>query len=218
MTEENILALFARFRVHYPGTWKDFKGIDLDAQIEDWRQIFADLPAAAVFDAEKLTWRDNTSGFVPAPGVIRAKALTLCAKGKHNGRLSPPEAWSLLTDAARQGWSFPADCQRDFEALPPEIRKALGGCGEFYRLGNGNFSDTDYSVFQSRFYKNYELVLTELSDLDLLPETRRAEILIERGYVSANRSPLSALTDAAAARAELSPIADFMLALKHNET
>lgn len=133
-----------------------------------WADLLGDQDANSIFAAFKVYARSDQSGFAPSPGQLIHGAMNL--RHKDDGILTSSEAWALVYRAIRRSGD---NSKEEFEALPPEVQKAVGSPGQLRAWAlDDQFNE---GVASSNFRRAYDTVLERKRNDALIPaDVRRA--------------------------------------------
>lgn len=147
-------------------TFDNFHPDDLTALVDTWTAILADEDAKAIEQAVIIYCKSNHE-FAPKPGQ-----LIEMAKPKPE-YMSEMEAWSLVRRAISNGYY---GAEQEFEKLPPEIQKVLGGPSQLRTWAvDENFNE---NVAMSNFQRSYRTVLQRAEDERLRIATSGTRLMI----------------------------------------
>lgn len=133
-------------------TFDNFHPDDLTALVDTWTAILADEDAKAIEQAVIIYCKSNHE-FAPKPGQ-----LIEMARPKPEV-MSEMEAWSLVRRAISNGYY---GAEQEFEKLPQEIQKVLGGPSQLRTWAvDENFNE---NVAMSNFQRSYRTVLQRAED------------------------------------------------------
>lgn len=133
-------------------TFDNFHPDDLTALVDTWTAILADEDAKAIEQAVIIYCKSNHE-FAPKPGQLIEMARP---KPEY---MSEMEAWSLVRRAISNGYY---GAEQEFEKLPQEIQKVLGGPSQLRTWAvDENFNE---NVAMSNFQRSYRTVLQRAED------------------------------------------------------
>jgi hypothetical protein len=158
MTREETQKLLLAINSIYP----NFKIEDKTIAVDAWHWALEEYPAAAVKGALQIYVKTNKSGFAPSVSQL----IDCMHKPQENDRLSEGEAWALVKKAI-QGANYHAE--ENFEKLPPEIQRAIGGPSMLRQWGMTD-SDEVNTVVMSNFQRTYRAILSKKEYEDKVPQ------------------------------------------------
>lgn len=168
------------------GTWPNYSPKDLTETVDIWHMMIGDLDYHVAQAALKAYAQNDTSGFAPSVGQIRAKAVELTAEED----LSEGEAWGLVRRAIANSIY---GAEKEFQALPEVVREAVGSYGILRTWAMMEEADLDYA--RGSFMKNFAAVKTRKKERLSLSDDLKA-ILDKRPTAQIQQAKQEALPEA----------------------
>lgn len=133
-------------------TFPSFKPDNLSRLVDAWSAILGDEDAKAIEQAVVIYCKSNNQ-FAPTPGQL------IDMVKPQPEYMNEMEAWSLVRRAISNGYY---GAEKEFEKLPPEIQKVLGGPSQLRTWAvDENFNE---NVAMSNFQRSYRTVLQRVED------------------------------------------------------
>lgn len=147
--------------------YSNFKPMDLDLLVEIWNDVFAEYDYQIIGKALKAFIAEDTSGFAPTPGQIKAKADLIAPKT--DNILNEQEAWLLVSKALRNS-SYHAE--EEFAKLPEMVKEAVGGAGNLRNWAQTDIESIE-NVIASNFQRTYRTIMKREKEVASLPTDAR---------------------------------------------
>lgn len=147
MTREETKGILEVVKAAWPHSFAGKTARELTAILELWAAMFADEKAGLVGAAVKAIICDGTVKYAPTIGEVKDKIALLTQPRE----MDEAEAWALVAKAIRNG---AYDAQREFEALPDNVRRIVGSHNQLHDWALMD-SDTVQSVVASNFQRAY---------------------------------------------------------------
>ena len=168
MDTRETQGILAMIKAAWPNFYRDLPKTDLMAAVNLWQVQFAEYDVRLVKAAVHALIATQTEGFPPTIGAVKEQIGKLTAPHQ----LSEAEAWALVSRAARNGtYGY----RREFEKLPPEIRRVVGRA-EQLRAWAMMEADEVESVVASNFMRAYRAAVKQEKEQHALPEVVRAAL------------------------------------------
>lgn len=123
MTREETGIIMDILTAAYPRFYTGPNAPDIRRTMNLWAEMFAGDDAALVAAAVKSFIASDEKGYPPHIGAIKNAMYSLCRRGE----LDEAQAWELVRRAASRS-AYGA--QEEFDALPEEVRQAVGSPGQ----------------------------------------------------------------------------------------
>lgn len=146
-------------------TYPNFRPQDLSVAVNIWHEMLADQEYDICATALKAYIATDTSGFAPSIGQLIDKINSLTTKGE----LNEMEAWSLVSNALRNGYY---GAEEEFAKLPAAVQKAVGSASNLKNWAQTEIESVE-NVIQSNFMRTYRAVLQREKEYRKLPESVR---------------------------------------------
>ena len=161
MTREQMLDLLVVMQAAYPNFYKGMKKEQADAVLDLWATMFVDDPFEVVAMAVKAHIANDTKGFPPHIGAIKAAIVKL----QQADEMTEMEAWGRIRKAISNGIY---GSQKEFDALPPVLQRLVGSANQ---LKEWAMMDEDVvgSVVASNFQRSYKARAQHERELLALP-------------------------------------------------
>ena len=184
MNEIEIRKILGIIQVAYPHSFKDMQLADRNALVALWHRQFADFDYNIVATAIDSIIATDTSGFMPSIGNVKQEIIKLTQLPM----LTEHEAWDIVKKAI-DGASVSPDsvlfingqtdgktsAQRNFEKLPPEIQRIVGGSKQLAEWAVMEPA-TISSVVASNFMRSYRARVKHEREYLALPNDIRVLI------------------------------------------
>lgn len=163
MTRENLGKLLAMIDAAYP----HFKPTNDEILFETWWLALSDENDTNIAIAFKTYLKSNNDGYPPSPGQL----IDLARRINEPQITNEQEAWALVRKAISNGTYY---SQREFEALPDLVQKAVGDANQLYVWA----TDENYneSVISSHFINAYKTLCARREEYNRMPKEARARI------------------------------------------
>lgn len=174
MTREETEALVRKIRLAWPGNVR----IGFAEQVRSWHEVTRDYPAA-LFETALRAFRVNDArGFAPSPGQLIAMMKTLSGA---DPEIDAQQRWQLvrerlrdcsMAESSRRFDDRRTSAERAFDALPPDVRAAVGSPRQLADWANCPAAEVD-TVIASMFLRAYRARRERELRLAALPENVR---------------------------------------------
>ena len=162
MNRTETLKILAVLRGAYPAFYRDMGRQEADSVVALWEEMFADEPYSIVAAATKALIANDSKGFPPNIGAVKARIQQLTQPQE----ITDAEAWALVSRAVRKlDWLAP---EKQFDKLPPDVRAAVGSphtLVEWGKMDEATFGSVAASVFK----RTYTARRAASRDFDALP-------------------------------------------------
>ena len=167
MTHNETLAIMSVLKAAYPNFYKDMKRSEAEGIVSLWAEMFKDEPAEVVALAVKAHIANDSKGFPPHIGAIKAAIVKI----KTPNAMTEIEAWSHVQRALSNGIY---GAKEEFEKLPPIVQRLVGSPMQLREWAMMD-SDTVNSVVASNFQRSYKVrAVHEKETLALPTDVRHA--------------------------------------------
>ena len=168
MTREDIIKIMAVLKVAYPGFQRDLSQREAELAVNLWLSQLEDLTYPQAVAAVKALISQDTKGYPPSVGQVRAKAFDLFAPEQMSGM----EAWSRIRKACSNGIY---GSQEEFEKLPPLLKKLVGSPQTLRDWAQMDLSELE-TVVQSHFVRSYRQAAERAAERAMLPQSVRLHL------------------------------------------
>lgn len=158
MTRDETKQLLMRISSVYPN-WKP--QADLKYVVETWWEYLAEYTYGQMKAALKAYISADMSGFAPSIGQLIEKLRMISSTPE----LSEMEAWSLVSNALRNGYYH---AEEEYAKLPPLVQRAVGAHSQ---LRNWSVTDLESveNVIQSNFMRTYRGIVKYEQEIAKMP-------------------------------------------------
>lgn len=132
----------------YPDSFKAQSGELLQATVKVWATVFRDDAYEAVQAAVLAHISGSTDKFMPPPGVIKQRIISMTTDG---AEMTAQEAWQLIDHATQRGIHH---AQEEFDKLPPVVKRLVGSPNQIREWAMMD-AETVQSVVASNFQRSY---------------------------------------------------------------
>lgn len=148
-------------------SFPNYKPENMQMTLNVWNEMLIDYDYKTVAVALKTYIATNKSGFAPSVGQI----IDNIEKVNAPTSMGEQEAWALVRKAISNGTYY---SQREFEALPDLVQKAVGDANQLYVWA----TDENYneSVISSHFINAYKTLCARREEYNRMPKEARARI------------------------------------------
>lgn len=174
MTASEAAKLLYTIRIAYPQAYSRATNEDITAAAQLWAHVLEDYTYQQASAGLMAYMASDSRGFPPSPGQV----IDQIVKRQQSGQMTGAEAWAMVRRALRNS-SYHAE--EEFDRLPPEIQKAIGGASALRDMSRID-SDEVATVCQSHFLRAYSAVMTRREEDAKLPA--RVRDLLESAAVA----------------------------------
>ena len=168
--EMTIRMLLTLLQSEYPGSFVNMDARTMRAKIELWETEFRQDDIRLVYAAVRM-YMQTPKDFAPSIGQIRENMRILLKSEAEE--ITDQEAWLLVSKACANGIHH---SREEFEKLPPEIQKAVGGHEQLKAWAMMD-SETVESVVASNFKRTFRTAQERQKQMDLIPADMREMLL-----------------------------------------
>lgn len=168
MDRNEAIKILTVLKAAYPHSFKNADGKpipqkDAEALIQLWQTMFAAESYEQVNAAVAALISTRKEGYTPTIGEVKERLAF--AREQASGGISEQEAWAMVEKACRNGlYGY----QKEFDALPPEVRRAVGA-PEQLKAWAAMDAETVNSVVASNFMRNYRTQKQRDKERAMLP-------------------------------------------------
>ena len=163
MDRNDAMKILTVLKAAYPHSFKGLRQKDAEALIQLWQTMFAAESYEQVNAAVAALISTRKEGYTPTIGEVKERLAF--AREQASGGISEQEAWAMVEKACRNGlYGY----QKEFDALPPEVRRAVGA-PEQLKAWAAMDADTVNSVVASNFMRNYRTQKQRDKERAMLP-------------------------------------------------
>ena len=166
MTRTETLAVMSVLKAAYPSYYRDMRRADAEAVVDLWATMFAEEPARLVTMAVQAYITSDTKGFPPHIGAIKEAIVKL----RTPDSMTEQEAWALVSKATRNSGYH---AREEFDALPEEVRRAVGSADMLRQWGALEESEFE-TVVASNFMRSYRAIEARKREEAKLPSALKA--------------------------------------------
>lgn len=164
MNRNQVIELLSTIQSLYP----NFKVENKTFTVNAWFEMLKDCDYCMIQQGLKVFVKTDKSGFAPSIGQLIDKAQM----SHKPSELNELEAWSLVSNALRNGIYKPAE---EFTKLPPLVQKAVGSIDNLRHWAESDINTIE-TVIQSNFIRTYRAVVSQSNDVYKMSDDEKAMI------------------------------------------
>jgi len=169
VNKQETSKLIAMIMEEYPKAFNISNAKSLECKVNLWQRVFADDDFTEAVQAFEMFLANDIKGFPPVPGQLKYYIAQKVMKDT----LTEQEAWDLVRSAISRGLYH---SREEYEKLPEEVRKSVGGSGNIQAWANLDTYMLDGDIRRD-FMRRYRQEVDRTAMLVKLPIEARQELL-----------------------------------------
>ena len=164
MNRNQVIELLSTIQSLYP----NFKVENKTFTVNAWFEMLKDCDYCMIQQGLQVFAKTDKSGFAPSIGQLIDKAQM----SHKPSELNELEAWSLVSNALRNGIYKPAE---EFTKLPPLVQKAVGSIDNLRHWAESDIKTIE-TVIQSNLIRTYRAVVSQSHDVYKMSDDEKQKL------------------------------------------